>query len=71
MQHAIPQDDIGITRGSDMNQDRCAGQAPDGSAVERYRLLPYLGELDSVRGLLSAGASVPELGCGAGKRALT
>ena len=42
-------------------------QAPDGCSVELYRRLPYLGELDELRSLLSAGESVLELGCGTGR----
>lgn len=42
-------------------------QTPDGSSVEFYRQLPYLGELDPVLGLVPARASVLELGCGTGR----
>jgi SAM-dependent methyltransferase len=39
----------------------------DGCAVELYRQLPYLGDLDPVRELLPCAASVLELGCGTGR----
>lgn len=39
----------------------------DGCSVEVYRRLPYFNELESIRGELPAGASVLELGCGAGR----
>ena len=41
--------------------------APDGSPVAIYRLLPDLGEVDLIRACLPAGASILELGCGAGR----
>jgi len=39
----------------------------DGCSVSLYARMPYLGELDSVRPLLTPGASVLELGAGAGR----
>lgn len=42
-------------------------QTGDGCSVELYRLLPYFGELDPVRVFLPGGASVLELGSGAGR----
>jgi SAM-dependent methyltransferase len=41
--------------------------APDGSPVELYALLPDLGEGDVVAEAVPAGASILELGCGAGR----
>lgn len=41
--------------------------APDGSPVEVYERLPELGEGEIVVSVLAAGASVLELGCGAGR----
>lgn len=41
--------------------------APDGSPVELYALLPDRGEGDVVASALPPGASVLELGCGAGR----
>jgi SAM-dependent methyltransferase len=41
--------------------------APDGSAVELYRLLAPQGEHEIVRKAVPAGGSVLELGCGAGR----
>jgi SAM-dependent methyltransferase len=41
--------------------------APDGSPVEVYERLPELGEGEVVASVLAAGASVLELGCGAGR----
>lgn len=41
--------------------------APDGSPVEVYERLPELGEGEIVASVLAAGASVLELGCGAGR----
>ncbi len=41
--------------------------APDGSPVEVYRMLPDLGEARIVHAAIPAGASVLELGCGAGR----
>jgi SAM-dependent methyltransferase len=43
------------------------GAAPDGSPVELYARLPELGESEVVAGVLPAGSSVLELGCGAGR----
>jgi SAM-dependent methyltransferase len=42
-------------------------QTPDGCSVDLYRRMPYLGELEDVIGLFTAGASVLELGCGTGR----
>lgn len=39
----------------------------DGCAVEFYALLPAFGEADIVHGSVPAGASILELGCGAGR----
>jgi SAM-dependent methyltransferase len=41
--------------------------APDGSPVEVYERLPELGEGEVVASVVPAGASVLELGCGAGR----
>jgi SAM-dependent methyltransferase len=41
--------------------------APDGSSVELYALLPERGEGDVVARVVPAGASILELGCGAGR----
>jgi SAM-dependent methyltransferase len=41
--------------------------APDGSPVEVYRRLPATGEPDLIHGAIPAGASILELGCGAGR----
>jgi SAM-dependent methyltransferase len=41
--------------------------APDGSAVELYGLLPAMGEPEVVHAAIPAGASVLELGAGAGR----
>jgi SAM-dependent methyltransferase len=41
--------------------------APDGSPVEIYRRLPPSGEPELIHGAVSAGASILELGCGAGR----
>jgi SAM-dependent methyltransferase len=41
--------------------------APDGSPVEVYTRLPELGEGDIVSAVIPGGASVLELGCGAGR----
>ena len=41
--------------------------APDGSPVEVYKRLPELGEGKIVAAAIPAGASVLELGCGAGR----
>ena len=41
--------------------------APDGSPVGLYTRLPELGEGEVVASVLAAGASVLELGCGAGR----
>ncbi|MGH2977080.1 MAG: class I SAM-dependent methyltransferase [Gaiellaceae bacterium] len=43
------------------------GTAPDGSPVGVYTRLPELGEGEIVAAVLPAGASVLELGCGAGR----
>jgi SAM-dependent methyltransferase len=42
-------------------------KAPDGSPVEVYSRLPELGEGEIVASVLPVGASVLELGCGAGR----
>jgi SAM-dependent methyltransferase len=44
-----------------------ADSAPDGSPVELYALLPEMGEGDIVARVVPAGASILELGCGAGR----
>jgi hypothetical protein len=41
--------------------------APDGSAVELYRLLAPQGEHEIVRKAVPADGSLLELGCGAGR----
>ena len=41
--------------------------APDGCAVELYALLPPMGEPEVVHGAIPAGASILELGAGAGR----
>jgi SAM-dependent methyltransferase len=41
--------------------------APDGSPVEIYRRLPATGEPELIHGAIPAGASILELGCGAGR----
>jgi SAM-dependent methyltransferase len=41
--------------------------APDGSPVEIYRRLPPGGEAELIHGALANGASILELGCGAGR----
>jgi SAM-dependent methyltransferase len=41
--------------------------APDGCAVELYALLPAMGEPEVVHGAIPAGASILELGAGAGR----
>ena len=41
--------------------------APDGSPVAIYRLLPDMGEVDLIRACLPVGATILELGCGAGR----
>lgn len=43
-------------------------QARDGCSVELYRRLPYADELDFLVGMLAPGASILELGCGAGRQ---
>ena len=42
-------------------------QAPDGSSVELYRRIPYLGELEQLLPPLTRGGRVLELGCGTGR----
>lgn len=41
--------------------------APDGSPVAFYRRLPAMGEPELIHGAIAPGASVLELGCGAGR----
>jgi hypothetical protein len=41
--------------------------APDGSPVEIYRRLPPGGEAELIHGGVAPGASILELGCGAGR----
>jgi len=41
--------------------------APDGSPVEVYRRLPPAGEAELIHAAVQAGASILELGCGAGR----
>jgi SAM-dependent methyltransferase len=60
---------------NDPNQDRGRAPkgsgpgviAPDGCAVELYALLPPMGEPEVVHGAVPAGASILELGAGAGR----
>jgi len=42
-------------------------RAADGSSVQLYRLLKPQGEPEIIRGVLKAGATVLELGCGVGR----
>lgn len=42
-------------------------RAPDGSPVEFYKLLPAQGEPELIHAEIPAGASVLDLGCGAGR----
>lgn len=41
--------------------------APDGSPVDVYRMLPDLGEATIIHAAVPLGASILELGCGAGR----
>jgi SAM-dependent methyltransferase len=43
-------------------------QTRDGCSVELYRDMPYFGELEELRPLLPAQASLLELGCGTGRQ---
>ncbi len=42
-------------------------RTPDGSPTEFYKLLPAMGEPELVHSVIPAGATVLELGCGAGR----
>jgi SAM-dependent methyltransferase len=60
----------GPTSGSDRRADRGSGPGaitPDGCAVELYALLPPMGEPELVHAAIPAGASILELGAGAGR----
>jgi SAM-dependent methyltransferase len=57
-------------RGSSRRTDRGSGPGaitPDGCAVELYALLPPMGEPELVHAAIPAGASILELGAGAGR----
>jgi SAM-dependent methyltransferase len=57
-------------RGSSRSTDRGSGPGvitPDGCAVELYALLPPMGEPELVHAAIPAGASILELGAGAGR----
>jgi SAM-dependent methyltransferase len=41
--------------------------APDGSPLAFYRRLPHTGEPDLIHGLIPAGASILDIGCGPGR----
>ena len=51
----------------DAASSRQAGVAPDGSPVEVYRLLPAMGEPELIHAAVPGGATILELGCGAGR----
>jgi SAM-dependent methyltransferase len=58
------------TPGSSRRTDRGSGPGvitPDGCAVELYALLPPMGEPELVHAAIPAGASILELGAGAGR----
>ena len=58
------------TSGSSRRADRGSGPGaitPDGCAVELYALLPPMGEPELVHAAIPAGASILELGAGAGR----
>ena len=60
----------GTTPGSGRSTDRGSGPGvitPDGCAVELYALLPPMGEPELVHAAIPAGASILELGAGAGR----
>ena len=50
-----------------MPDDPGALVAPDGSPVDIYRHLPHLGEANVIDAAIPPGASVLDLGCGAGR----
>jgi SAM-dependent methyltransferase len=60
----------GAITGSSRSADRGSGPGPitpDGCAVELYALLPPMGEPELVHAAIPAGASILELGAGAGR----
>jgi SAM-dependent methyltransferase len=60
----------GDITGSSRSADRGSGPGPitpDGCAVELYALLPPMGEPELVHAAIPAGASILELGAGAGR----
>ena len=60
----------GPTSGSSRRTDRGSGPGaitPDGCAVDLYALLPPMGEPELVHAAIPAGASILELGAGAGR----
>jgi SAM-dependent methyltransferase len=50
-----------------MSTSGLGAHAPDGSPVELYQQLPYLGELEDLADALAAHGAVLELGCGTGR----
>jgi len=56
-----------VKRDLEVSREPAQARTRDGSPVEFYELLPAMGEPELVHGVIPAGATVLELGCGAGR----
>ncbi len=56
-----------MKRDLEVAKEQAQLRTPDGSPVELYKLLPAMGEPELVHSAIPAGATVLELGCGAGR----
>jgi len=56
-----------VTRDLDVAREPVQERTPDGSPIGFYRLLPAMGEPELIDSVIAPGATVLELGCGAGR----
>jgi len=56
-----------VKRDLEVSREPAQARTRDGSPVEFYELLPAMGEPELIHSVIPAGASVLELGCGAGR----
>ena len=56
-----------MKRDLEVSREPAQARTRDGSPVEFYELLPAMGEPELIHSVIPAGASVLELGCGAGR----
>jgi SAM-dependent methyltransferase len=56
-----------VKRDLDVAREPGQPRTPDGSPIEFYKLLPAMGEPELIHSVIPSGATVLELGCGAGR----